>query len=51
MTLLPMLVFSLRHAGALMLSLAARRNRNQILRQFLGRSRRAVPAPRVAAWR
>lgn len=51
MTLLPMLVFSVRHAGALFASLMARRNRNQLFRQIFGRSRRAVPAPRVPAWR
>jgi hypothetical protein len=51
MTLLPMLVFSVRHAGALVASMMARRNRNQLLRQLLGRTRRAVPASRVPSWR
>ena len=51
MTLLPMLMFSLRHAGALVAGLAARRNRNQFFRQLLGRTRRAVPASRVPSWR
>jgi hypothetical protein len=51
MTLVPMLFYSLRHAGVFAATLLARRNRNQLFRQMLGRSRRAVPTPRGAAWR